>query len=361
MKDRVRSPADDLVFGGRSLNTSGIFRMGRFFQDLLLRGPLFAIARYRMTHPVALDASRNWRFWTRERPAVGRFLLSNLPPPWLRRRLLARTLGMDHKEGISAHYELPDRFWELLLGRSCMFYTPADFDSPDLSLEEAEEVKAQKVMDLLGVQAGQKIVDLGCGWGGMMRHIAERTGDRENLLGVTISPGQVEYIRKKLGLNVRFHNYITAEFPARSFDRMYCIGGIEHIRPDELDATMQKWSRALRPEGRLLLEFFSSVQGPMPALAVFSQLIFPGSLLAPFERHEQAWKSAGLKVVDRQSLRYEQTLESWYSRLVTNREAAIELVGVQVYNAFLNYLGPTWELFHSDYLRTDRLLLAPTA
>src|SRR5581483_4456023 len=99
-----------------------------------------------------------------------------------------------------------------------------DFLTGRETLEEAQTRKADFICKLIDPQPGERILELGCGWGSMLKRIHEATGDRENLFGYTLSQEQVAYNQQHNGFNVDFKNFITADYPAESFDKIYSIG-----------------------------------------------------------------------------------------------------------------------------------------
>ncbi len=121
--------------------------------------------------------------------------------------------------GIESHYDVSNDFYRLWLDKKYLFYSCAKFDSPDESLEEAQSNKADYLRRLLDPRAGEKILDLGCGWGGMMKAVYSTTGDKDNLLGISLSPAQVSFVRDKLGFRCEYGNFIRKKYQAGSVDK----------------------------------------------------------------------------------------------------------------------------------------------
>src|SRR5258708_2766327 len=157
-------------------------------------------------------------------------------------------------ESISHHYDVSNTFYELVLGPS-MTYTCACYPTADATLEEAQAHKYDLVCRKLGLQPGMRLLDVGCGWGGMVRHAAEHYGVRA--LGVTLSAKQAEWATKAIadaGLpdvaEVRHLNY--RDVRERDFDAISSIGLTEHIGLKNLPAYFSFLRSRLRPGGRLL-------------------------------------------------------------------------------------------------------------
>ena len=157
-------------------------------------------------------------------------------PPW-RRGVLRHTKGRDAK-AISHHYDVSNRFYEMVLGPS-MAYTCAVYPDTDASLETAQYTKHDLVARKLALEPGMRLLDVGCGWGGMVMHAAEQYGVKS--LGVTLSRRQAEWAQKAIaerGLadraEVRFLDY--RDVPESGFDAISSIGLTEHIGRRQLGA-----------------------------------------------------------------------------------------------------------------------------
>src|SRR3954471_4532737 len=155
---------------------------------------------------------------------------------------------------ISHHYDVSNRFYEWVLGPS-MTYTCACFPADDATLEEAQAHKYDLVARKLGLKPGMRLLDVGCGWGGMVRHAAEHYGVQA--LGVTLSRRQAEWAKERIasdGLGhlaeVRFSDY--RDITETHFDAVSSIGLTEHIGRANLPAYFTFLSGKLRPQGRML-------------------------------------------------------------------------------------------------------------
>jgi len=264
----------------------------------------------------------------------------------------------DHASGISDHYDVSNQFYELFLDKRYMFYSCADFRKSSDTLEDAQENKANYLLDLLDPRAGEKIVDLGCGWGAMLRKIYAKTGDKDNLYGYTLSKEQKTFIDEKYGFHVEYRDFITSDYEAASFDKILSIGSLEHVREKELLPLAAKLAKALRPGGRIVHHFFCQMREvPPPRLCIGGFQIFPGSELATLKKHLEAFEQARLRVVHHSMHDYRRTLKGWFDRLAASEEAAVRLVGVHVYNKYLCYLAEAWRLFQDRELLIMRFVL----
>lgn len=324
--------------------------------DLVLRGPLYTIARLRSSCPKPLDPDTTWDFWTSARLRVLQSLLLRYPPAPLRERFLRRQLTRTHQSGIAEHYDLSFEFYRSFLDRKFMFYSCADFISEHETLEAAQRNKAEFLLQLIDPQPGEAIHELGCGWGGMLRYL--KTARRKGLkaTGCTLSREQFRCCRS-LGLDVSYSDFINTQHPPSAYHKIYSIGSMEHVRPDEIQPLFTKLYAALKPGGRLVQHFFGFTTPCNDASMVLAQLFFPGSLLSTCEQHIRAARHAGFRLIHDSQHDYRPTLRAWFQRLVQNRDTAIRAAGVQAFNRFLNFFPISWRLFDLGSIGVHRLVL----
>ncbi|HVX15324.1 MAG TPA: class I SAM-dependent methyltransferase [Pirellulales bacterium] len=324
---------------------NALLRLAALGAESAVYGPSFGYLNYLIRSPQPLDPEKTWHEITRPRSNGELFISDHFPPSFLRRLLLTLKLRQDHVLGISEHYDVSNDFYELFLDRRFMFYSCADFYTGRETIEEAQQNKADFILKLIDPKPGEKILELGCGWGPMLKRIYAATGDKENLTGYTLSRAQVEYNAQHNGFNVEFKNFITSEYPREAFDKIYSIGAWEHVRPAEVPMLLAKLYGALVPGGRLVQHFFCRLQENLPAAAVVSQLFFPGSINSSFRYHLRAHEGAGFRVRHVSVHDYRPTLRAWFDNLVKNRERALELVDVRTFNRYLVFFPASWHYF----------------
>lgn len=323
----------------------------------LSHGPVYAAAQYRIRNASPLEHEENWGFWTRSRSRAAMRALNLYPPAFTKKLLVKLRFLLHHETGIASHYDVSNEFYELFLDKRYMFYSCADFNSGDETLEQAQENKANFILNLLAPKRGERVLELGCGWGAMLRRIYELTGDKENLFGYTLSRNQVSHIRERYGFNVSYTNFITTSYEDESFDKIYSIGAWEHVRPHEIQPVLDKLYRALKPGGRLVQHFFCLPDDTFPSTMVLGQIFFPGSVLAPYQQQIEACRRAGFHVSHQSKHDYRATLRAWYNNLVENKERAIRLVGVPLYNKYLTFFPVCWKMFDEGQANVYRLVL----
>ena len=321
---------------------SSLFQYSRIAFESFLYGPAYAMVRNLIDHPEPHEPEKLWSLINSNQ---GRWIADNYPPKFIRRMLIAGKMRQDHKSGIAEHYDVSNDFYKLFLDEKFMFYSCADFHSPSESLEEAQTHKANFLADLIDPQPGEKILDLGCGWGPMLRHLNERTGDKSNLYGYTLSEEQIRHNDEHNGFNVELKNFVTSDYPSEFFDKIYSIGSWEHVRLADLDKVTPKLFDALKPKGRLIKHFICPLDGGLTNDVVVAQLFFPGSYIPGYPTQMKTFEKAGFKVTHQSIHDYRPTLRAWFDNLVANKEAAIEMVGLGTYNRYLVFFACSHNYF----------------
>jgi cyclopropane-fatty-acyl-phospholipid synthase len=337
--------------------TGSFRRWLRRTRHIATHGIAYAALRFHMSSPTPLDPKTTWQYFTSKQPRFIQALIDFYPLPFQRRLLMARWLKQSHAEGIEYHYDVSNEFYRLFLDREFMFYTCADFESEDDNINTAQRRKADHILGLIAPKAGERILELGCGWGSMLRHIYAATGDKESLTGMTLSHEQARYVREKFGFNVRVEDFITADYEPNSYDKIYSIGAIEHVRPGEILPLLRKLHGALTPAGRMVHHFFSLNTEPLPTGMLSAQVIFPGSTLATHAHHLWAAREAGFDLVHDSTHDYCPTLKAWFNRLVRNRDQALALVGVETYNRYLVFFAVGWAFMRQQKATVHRLVM----
>jgi cyclopropane-fatty-acyl-phospholipid synthase len=267
-------------------------------------------------------------------------LVPRVPPPPQEVRVRRRSLtGRRHSKGrdasaISHHYDVSNTFYEWVLGPS-MAYTCACYPTEDATLEEAQFHKHDLVARKLGLREGMRLLDVGCGWGGMVRHAAREYGVRA--LGVTLSEQQALWAQeaiKREGLSdlaeVRHLDY--RDVPESGFDAVSSIGLTEHIGKAQLPAYFAFLLGKLKPQGRLLNHCITRTDNKEPARrpdGFIYRYVFPdGELEAPGYL-VSLMHDTGFEVRHEENLRehYAKTLAGWCANLDEHWDEAVAEVG----------------------------------
>ncbi|WP_415972604.1 class I SAM-dependent methyltransferase [Rhodococcus sp. 077-4] len=235
-------------------------------------------------------------------------------------------------EAIHHHYDVSNAFYEKVLGPS-MTYTCAAFESVDQSLEAAQENKYRLVFDKLGLQPGDRLLDIGCGWGSMVRYAARRG---VHVIGVTLSQEQASWAQKAIaeeGLSefaeVRFSDY--RDVAETNFDAISSIGLTEHIGVHNYPSYFTFIQSKLRDGGRLLNHSITRPDNRAHAKAgsFIDRYVFPDGELTGSGRIITEIQDVGLEVRHEENLRehYALTLAGWCQNLVDNWDACVAEAG----------------------------------
>jgi cyclopropane-fatty-acyl-phospholipid synthase len=266
---------------------------------------------------------------------------------------------------ISHHYDVSNRFYELVLGES-MTYTCALFERPDATLEEAQAAKYDLVARKLGLQPGQRLLDVGCGWGGMVRHAAREYGVRA--LGVTLSLEQAQWAKEAIdgeGLSdlaeVRHLDY--RDVMETGFDAVSSIGLTEHIGVRNYPSYFAFLRDRLRPGGRLLNHCITrSHNQPTDTGAFIDRYVFPDGELTGSGTVATAAQDAGLEVQHTENLRrhYALTLAGWSRNLVENWDECVAEVGEGTARVWGIYMSGSRLAFERDEIELHHVLATRT-
>jgi cyclopropane-fatty-acyl-phospholipid synthase len=327
--------------------------------ETLLFGPSFARFLFWSTSPKRLDPKVVWQRFTQPSNRYYEWFLRNYPPGFIRKMWAdIYPIFRDRVTGIAKHYDISNDFYKLFLDRKYLFYTCADFLEEDDTIEAAQENKANFILNLIDPKPGEKILDLGCGWGGMLSKIYNVTSDKDNLKGYTLSVEQKHFIDENLGFDVELSDVLKVDYGTAYWDKIFSIGCLEHTPKTELVPLAQKLATAIKPAGKLVHHFFcQTADYPATRLLACGADVFPGVNLSSLREHLAAFEQAGLNTVHHSVHDYRPTLKAWYDRLVDHQAAAIDLVGVQVYNKYLCYLAEAWRLFDDRDLILFRFVL----
>ncbi|HUV29334.1 MAG TPA: cyclopropane-fatty-acyl-phospholipid synthase family protein [Anaerolineales bacterium] len=252
------------------------------------------------------------------------------------------------RQAISYHYDVSNDFYALWLDRN-LVYSCAYFDDPEEDLDSAQLRKLDYICRKLRLKPGHHLLDIGCGWGGLVKYAAENYG--VGVKGITLSQPQAELANQRLveaGLDgkarVVVQDYREIEV-SEGYDALVSVGMIEHVGSAKLGTYFKKAMEVLRPGGVFLNHgIASSARVKTRSEPTFSQrYVFPDGELTPINISLKAAEKSGFEVRDVESLRehYALTLRHWVHRLEENHLSALEFVSEPTYRV--------WRLFMSAY------------
>jgi cyclopropane-fatty-acyl-phospholipid synthase len=263
----------------------------------------------------------------------------------------------------SHHYDVSNRFYELILGPS-MVYTCAVYPEADATLEEAQYAKHDLVCRKLGLRPGMRLLDVGCGWGGLVMHAVRHYGVQA--LGVTLAERQVEWARRAIdaeGLagqaEVRRLDY--RDVPETGFDAIASIGLTEHVGKAQLPEYFRVLHAKLKPRGRLLNHCITRPSNLDPSLlrdGFIDRYVFPDGELEGPGHIISTMHDAGFELRHEENFRehYGRTLTDWSANLEAHWSEAVEEVGVNRARVWRLYLAGSRVSFEDRWLELHQAL-----
>ncbi|HUF66850.1 MAG TPA: cyclopropane-fatty-acyl-phospholipid synthase family protein [Gemmatimonadaceae bacterium] len=277
---------------------------------------------------------------------------------------------------IRHHYDVSNAFYALWLD-SGMQYTCAYFGDASERLEQAQLDKLEHICRKLRLQPGERLLDIGCGWGGLVRYAASRYGVTAH--GITLSAAQAEYAQSRIaaeGLTrlcrVEVRDYRDLASPA-SYDKIVAVGVTEHVAADAQPCYFAAAHRVLEPGGLFLNHCEVSVARARPRTLrqrisdrlwrrneFIEKYVFPDARLVPAAHVIASAEQVGFELRDVESLRehYAMTLRHWLRHLEAQERKAIELVGEHTYRLWRLYMSTGAAGFSSGRINIIQTLLA---
>jgi cyclopropane-fatty-acyl-phospholipid synthase len=252
------------------------------------------------------------------------------------------------------HYDLPAEFFALFLDRS-MTYSCAIFSRGAQTLEEAQETKLELVCTKLGLEPGQRVLDVGCGWGSFAVHAASR--HRVRVTGITLSGPQAAVARRRvqeagLAQHIDIGVLDYRQLAGERFDAIASIGMVEHVGAANIDPYARRLAGLLRPGGRLLNHGIARLRHGDPEAGPFSQrYVFPDAAPLHLSRVIAALEGAGLETTHVEGFRhdYAETLRHWARRLDDSLEQSIKLAGPERARVWRLYLRAARNGFETGF------------
>jgi cyclopropane-fatty-acyl-phospholipid synthase len=246
------------------------------------------------------------------------------------------------RRNVAHHYDLDDRLFALFLDDERQ-YSCAYFTDPANSLEQAQADKQAHIIAKLALKPGMRVLDIGCGWGGLARTMHAVAG--VDVLGITLSEEQLKVAREKAAAaGVSDHvAFALQDYRAvtGTFDRIVSVGMFEHVGPPYYEAFFAKCRELLSPDGVMLLHTIGRLDGPGKTDAWTAKYIFPGGYIPALSEIVTASEPHKLIATDIECLRlhYALTLRHWYARAVANRAAIEALYDARFFRMWQFYLA----------------------
>ncbi len=280
--------------------------------------------------------------------SINRLSLGNYP---LQRVLRTVSRGMKRlqqanpvgqaQKNVAHHYDLGNEFYKLFLDER-MFYSCAYFRDETETLEAAQVNKCRLLAAKLDLKPGQRVLDIGCGWGGMAMYLANVAD--VDVTGVTLSKEQHALANERVkaaGLQSRVHiELMDYRHVSGKFDRIVSVGMFEHVGVGHYHEFFREVNRLLKDDGVMMLHSIGHMSPPGTASPWMRKYIFPGAYSPALSEVFPAVENNSLWVTDVEFLRvhYATTLRHWYDRFSENREKVIALYDEKFYRMFEFYL-----------------------
>jgi cyclopropane-fatty-acyl-phospholipid synthase len=264
------------------------------------------------------------------------------------------------RNNVAHHYDLDGRLYSLFLDADKQ-YSCAYFETLETNLDDAQLAKKRHLAAKLLIGRGHRVLDIGCGWGGLGLYLAEMIG--ADVTGVTLSTEQLQVsnaraAEKNLTESARFllQDYRDIEGP---FDRIVSVGMFEHVGVDYYDTFFKRCAQLLTDDGIMMLHSIGRSEGPDVTNPWIAKYIFPGGYIPALSEVLPSIERAGLLVCDIEILRlhYAETLKAWRERFMARREEAVQLYDERFARMWEFYLAASEMSFRKQNLMNFQVQL----
>lgn len=271
------------------------------------------------------------------------------------------------REAIQHHYDVSNRFYQLWLDRR-MVYSCGYFPTGSETLDQAQEAKLEHICRKLRLKPGERLLDIGCGWGGLVMYAAEHYGVQA--LGITLSKEQLEEARNRVqqaGLQGRVRiEMLDYRDVWEQFDKVTSVGMAEHVGRHNLKTYFHHAWKALKPGGLMMHHVITqgplqiAVSNPLGVGEFMKRYVFPDGEILHLWQNLEAAEQAGLEVRDVEDLRehYTQTLRDWVKNLEATWDTAVQEVGLERARLWRLYMSASAHQFAFAHLSLHQSLLA---
>ncbi len=286
----------------------------------------------------------------------------DIGPPKLLRRVLNKASfaaekvnnRISSKNNVAHHYDIGNDFYRLMLDEEHWQYSCGYWPSDDITLGEAQTAKLAHIAAKLNIKPGQKVLDIGCGWGGMAIFLA-RNYDVE-VVGITLSEEQIALAKERVKdagvadrVSIELVDYRDFAAAGRKFDRIVSVGMFEHVGQPQFETFFEACANMLTDDGTMLLHTIGRMGGPGSTDAFTRKYIFPGGYIPALSETVEASQKFRLIATDVETLRvhYAKTLRQWYANCIANREEMIAMYDERFFRMWTFYLSGAATVFES--------------
>ena len=284
----------------------------------------------------------------------------DIGPPKLFRRVVNRATwaaekvnnAISSKNNVAHHYDIGNDFYALMLDPEHWQYSCAYWPEGVETLGEAQTAKLAHIAAKLALKPGQKVLDIGCGWGGMAIFLAKHY-DVE-VTGITLSEEQIELARQRVQdagvadrVSIELVDYRDFAAAGRKFDRIVSVGMFEHVGQPQFEDFFQACATLLTDDGTMLLHTIGRMGSPGSTDAFTRKYIFPGGYIPALSETVAASEKFRLIATDVETLRlhYGKTLRCWYDNCMANKQAMIDMYDERFFRMWTFYLAGAATVF----------------
>ena len=247
------------------------------------------------------------------------------------------------KKNVKHHYDIGEELYDIFLDKKHRQYSCAYFTKENQSLEDAQQNKINHIIKKLNLKPGHKVLDIGCGWGGMAFEIARQS--QCEVTGISLSENQIKYCKEKakelnLDNQVRFE-LLDYRSVNTKFDRIVSVGAFEHFGKEFYKIFFKKVKNIMKDDSICLLHTIGTVNEPGPTQPFIQKYIFPGGIIPSLSEMMIPIEKTGLILSDCETLihHYDKTLKAWLERFMDNKEKAKYLYNKEFVRMWEFYLS----------------------
>ena len=262
------------------------------------------------------------------------------------------------RANVSHHYDIGNELYRLMLDTEHMQYScgywPEDRGGTDMSLAQAQEAKLAHIAAKLALEPGQRVLDIGCGWGGMAIFLASRAD--VHVTGITLSEEQAALARERVAaaglsdkVSIEMVDYRDHADAGAKYDRIVSVGMFEHVGQPQFDGFFRCTGKMLKTDGVMLVHTIGRMGAPGSTDAFTRKYIFPGGYIPALSETVAASEKSRLIATDVETwrLHYAHTLRAWYANCEANRARIVSLYDERFYRMWTFYLAGAAASFES--------------
>ena len=281
----------------------------------------------------------------------------------LKKIILTARNKKNQKKEVQSHYDIGNDFYKLWLDET-MSYSCGYFRSEDDSLRQAQVNKTEHILEKLYLKEGMTLLDIGCGWGFLLKMAAEKYGVKGT--GITLSEEQYRQFSREIEekglsdrLEVKLMDYRDLENSGMQFDRIVSVGMIEHVGRGKYGLFLKNAEKVLKPGGLFLLHYISALR-EHEGDAWIKKYIFPGGMIPSLREIINLLPDYNFYTLDVESLRrhYNRTLRCWRANFNDHREEIEKKMGTEFTRMWDLYLAACAATFHNGIIDLHQILMS---